>query len=113
MSKIITAGLLVVAFGTSLASNDKANYFIDGYRLVEWMNSVEPYNEGLYGGYNTAVFDLLSSIGEVCPPDPDIRSTHINMIVTTHLEANPQQWSNPASRIVSQIFMDKFPCSGE
>jgi len=90
--------------------------FYDGNKLVEHLREFERgersdpnsnyYAGGIYVGYVLGVFDTINS--SLCRSGNV--SVRLPLVVAKYLNEHPEQWSQPASVLVTRALRGAFPC---
>lgn len=91
-----------------MSGNDLVQSMIE-YNKAQANRPAEYYSVGDYRGYVTAVYDVYSSEGIICPGEKTPNGPVLT-IVSNFLEANPSKWSGPAVVLVRDALITAFPC---
>ena len=99
---------LIVAVTIALSSVAAHAEFVDGNKLLSWLDSSDDTENALGIGYVAGVFDGLSSV-LICAPS-NVTLRQISDMTKQGLKAVPEARNKSADQFVSAIASAKWPC---
>lgn len=99
---------LIVAVTIALSSVAAQAEFVDGNKLLSWLESSDDTENALGIGYVAGVFDALSSV-LICAPS-NVTLRQISDMTKQALKAVPEARNKSADQFVSAVGTAKWPC---
>ena len=106
MKKLIAATSITLA--TMIAPMSAQAEFVDGNKLLSWLDSSDETDIAIGMGYVTGVFDALSGVMVCAPTNVTIRQV-VDMTKRA-LRAVPEARNKSADQFVSTITSAQWPC---
>ena len=99
---------LIATVTIALSSVTAHAEFVDGNKLLSWLESADDTENALGIGYVAGVFDGLSSV-LICAPS-NVTLRQISDMTKQGLKAVPEARNKSADQFVSAIASSKWPC---